>query len=106
MKAAGEVPTKPMAVSYREAQRLLGVGETTLKQMVARGVISERRYFDGAHPKIPMSEIERLTLPGMPIQKDRSGVRQRRETPTPRKLVDAELTKLDAVAKSRRKKRR
>ncbi len=55
------------AVSYKKAAAALDVGLTELKLMVKHTIILSVVYAPGKRPKIPLSEIRRLSSPKQPL---------------------------------------
>jgi hypothetical protein len=50
------------AVTYEEAGRILSLAPRTVRQLVARGKVKAVRYDERSEPRIPMSEMVRLTM--------------------------------------------
>ncbi len=89
----------PQAMSYRRAAKALDIGLTELKEMVKIGMLSTVRYAPGKHPRIPLSEIRRLTsLTPRQVEKPRTKP-SRRKAPESTEMDDATL---DAELKKRR----
>lgn len=61
-KKVEQTKLEPRAFSKPEAAKMLGIGLTKLKALVAKGKIRTVTYEDGDHPLVPMSEIVRMTL--------------------------------------------
>lgn len=74
----------PQAMKYSRAAFELGVGLTELKEMIRIGLIQTVVYAPGKHPKIPLSEIKRLTtVKPLPVEKPRVRSSRRKEQTPP-----------------------
>ncbi len=85
------------AVPYARAAVLLGVHVSEVKLMVRQSILLSVTYAPGKRPKIPLSEIRRLTTPVMPLEPKQRG------KPSRRRQAADDLTEeeLDAAMKNR-----
>ncbi len=66
------------AVPYSRAAELLGTSVSELKLLVRTSVLLSVVYAPGKRPKIPLSEIRRLTTPTLPLEPMQRGRPSRR----------------------------
>ena len=55
---------EPLAVDVKEAGRLLGISQHTVRHYIRQGKINPVRY--GTRITVPMTEIQRLAREGVP----------------------------------------
>ena len=55
---------EPLAVDVKEAGRLLGISQYTVRHYIRQGKINPVRF--GTRITVPMTEIERLSCAGIP----------------------------------------
>ncbi len=80
------------AVSYKRAAAMLDVHVSELKAMVRASVLLSVVYAPGKRPKIPLSEIRRVTTPKLaPVPKQRGKPSKRRKAPAAGTMTVAEF---------------
>lgn len=102
----------PEMVGFKEAARRLAVSEPTVRRMVTRGEILSVTI--SKKPKIPISEIKRITTPSASMpelgqrRQSRAVLTRMKAASLSRKRpgsVEAEIAKLHALRAARKKKR-